>query len=330
MILVGDVGGTHVRLACARAQRHVIDLDRIEIYTSHVFSGLHEIVRTYLKGSALGIESACFGVPGPVASGRCAITNLPWLVDGQELGQALGIPSVRLLNDLEATAYGVIGLGPQDVLTLSPGRDNAQGNRAVIAAGTGLGQAGLFWDGTRHHPFATEGGHTDFAPRTDQEWRLLTFLRGQYGRVSVERVVSGPGLRTIFQFLVQDTQAVLPDWYTQADSSCDCSALITQQAMAGSDPVAAAAVRLFISLYGAEAGSLALKLMARGGVYIAGGIAPKILALIQEGTFLESFWDKGRMRELLEGTPVYVVLNSACALIGAATFAERAQGEKGA
>jgi len=223
-----------------------------------------------------------------------------------------------LLNDLEATAYGLPALGADDVLTLQSGIPNASGNTAVIAAGTGLGEAGLFWDGLQQHPFATEGGHASFSPGDELEIALLRHLRQRHRHVSWERVVSGMGLLSLHEFLRSHRHAAAPQWLTEEMESGDAAAVITNAALSGRDEVCVETLDRFVQLYGAEAGNLALKMMSCGGLYLGGGIAPKILPLLQDGAFIEAFLNKGRMRPLLEAMPVRVILNDRAALLGSA------------
>ncbi len=321
MLLVGDIGGTHVRLALASMDPHApIRLQALQTYSSRAFESLEDVIRQFFDGHTKEVYSACLGVPGPVESNRCTATNLPWIIDGASLARAAGLETVCLLNDLEATAYGVLTLEPADMVVLHVGRPAAIGNKAVIAAGTGLGEAGIHWDGHQYHPFATEGGHTDFGPRNDEEWRLTQFLQVRLGRVSVERVVSGPGIEALFQFVLQDTNTPTPEWFERLGSEDDASAAITKRALDRSDPSCLRTLDWFVSLYGAEAGNLALKHLATGGVCVAGGIAPSVFGLRQRQIFMEAFLAKGRMRPLLEGIPVSMVVHPACALLGAAAF----------
>lgn len=319
MILAGDIGGTHSRLALFAA-----DLARPqweEVYPSGEHGGLEEIVAAFIGKHREDVSLACFGVAGPVRDGRCEATNLPWIVDAARLGRCLGLDLVWLINDLEANAYGIASLADEDVATLHPGAARAAGNLAVISAGTGLGEAGVYWDGQRHHPFATEGGHASFAPRGELEVELLGWLRQRFGHVSWERVVSGPGLVNVYTFLRDAKRAEEPSWLAEEMKEDDAGAVISRNALSGRSPLCAEALDLFMSLYGAEAANAALKFMASGGVYLGGGIAPRNLEKMSDGTFLRAFLDKGRMRPLLESMPVRVILNQSTALLGAARCA---------
>jgi glucokinase len=319
-ILAGDIGGTNTRLALFEEgpRRPVAVVEHS--YRSADYPSLEAVVTAFLEETGESPEGAAFGLAGPVAGRTCRTTNLPWLVDADRMQERTGIPWVHLLNDLEAFAWGISALPEDALLTLHPGEPNAQGNRAVIAAGTGLGQAGMFWDGRAHRPFATEGGHTDFAPNNDLEFRLLRFLSKDYGHVSWERVVSGPGLLNIHRFLLSHRGTTPPEWLKEAMGQGDPSAAIAQAASAGRDEICLEAMTLFVHLYGVEAGNLALKHMAKGGLYIGGGIAPKILPWLQRGIFLESLFDKGRMSLLLQTMPVRVILDDRAGLLGPAVF----------
>ena len=259
--------------------------------------------------------------------GRCETTNLPWVIVSRSLATLLGLGRAGLLNDLEANAWGLDELGPADFLPLNPGAPGVAGNSAIISAGTGLGEAGLFWDGGRHIPFATEGGHADFGPGNDIEDELLRYLRERHGRVSWERVVSGPGLVAIYSFLKETGRGSAQVALGSNSAEGDPAAAISRAAIEGRCPLASQALDIFVSLYGAEAGNLALKTMAVGGVYVGGGIAPRISERLIAGPFMESFLAKGRMRSLLESMPVQVVLNESTALLGAARHA--AEGRAG-
>jgi glucokinase len=320
MILSGDIGGTNTRLALFDDDlRPAAEKD----YPSREHSGIEEVLRDFLAGARASVRAACLGVAGPVLKGICRTTNLPWTIDAAAISRDLGLPPVTLLNDLEAAAHAIPALGPDDLAVLNAGEKGAEGNAALIAAGTGLGEAGLFWDGREHRPFATEGGHASFAPRNDKEAALLRHLLAQFDTVSWERVVSGPGLHQIYRFLRECTAAEEPEWLETEMREGDPVAVIARTAISGVSPLCGEALDLFVSLYGAEAGNLALKVMATGGVYVAGGVAPKILPKLKERRFLESFFDKGRMRPLLEAMPVRVVLNERAALLGAARCALR-------
>jgi glucokinase len=322
MILAGDIGGTRTRVALFERENGRLVRRAEAHYPSRDHPGLESIVREFRDEHPERPGRAAFGVAGPVRGGCSETTNLPWLVDARRLAELLGLERVGLINDLEANAWGLEELAPDDFALLSPGAPGAAGNRAIISAGTGLGEAGLFWDGRRHHPFATEGGHADFAPRTDLEDGLRRFLVEEHGRVSWERVVSGPGLVAIYRFLHATGRGEETEALREAMRDGDPAAAISEAALLGRSALASDALDLFVTLYGAEAGNLALKMMATGGLFVGGGIAPKILDRLRDGRFIAAFHAKGRMRPLVEAMPVRVVLNDRTALIGAARHAE--------
>jgi glucokinase len=321
MILAGDVGGTKVHLALYDFKDGKLDYSRDERYAAKDYAGLEEIVKQFLGGAK--IDAACFGVPGPVRNGRLRLTNLPWTLDSRELSTSLGITHVFLINDLEANGYGVAELSADQIYTLAEGDASQVGNRALIAAGTGLGQALLIWNGHSHVPYPSEGGHADYAPRNEDEIDLLRFLKQKYdGRISFERVVSGMGLTNIYDFLSEVRGMEVPKWLAQRMATEDPNAVITESALAAKSEICEKALDMFVSAYGAEAGNLALKILSVGGVYVGGGIAPKILEKLKDGTFLKAFTDKGRLSQLLINMPVRIVLESRAALLGAAAYAE--------
>ncbi len=319
-ILCGDIGGTKTRLAILKIHDQPLDPEIEQSYSSAKYTSLTEIVREFYQDAGIPVQYAAFGVAGPVAENRCNTTNLPWTIEAARIGRELGIPSVHLINDLEATAWGIESLNEQDIHTLLDGSANPTGNRAVIAAGTGLGQAGILWDGTRHIPFATEGGHCDFAPGNELEHDLLISLRQQSKQVCWEDLLSGAGLSTIYKFILQHHQIPIPAWLQQQTSSGDPAADICRLASENREPLCVVAMEIFTRIYGAEAGNLGLKLMARGGVYLAGGIAPKILDWLQTPAFLQAFTNKGKMQELMQTMPVRVILNDRAALYGPAQY----------
>lgn len=321
MILAGDIGGTKTRLALFTAVGERLESLVEETFPSREHGGLDEIVRTFVSTQQVSVAHAGFGVAGPVKHGRCETTNLPWVVDARQLAGQLGIASVVLINDLEANAYGVAALEAKDFVILSQGAPDAEGNAAIIAAGTGLGEAGFYWDGAQHHPFACEGGHADFAPRNELETEMLRYLLTRFTRVSYERVLSGPGLYNIYQFLRDTGRGEEPVWLTDELRQQDPAATVSQAALAGRSALCVQALDLFAAIYGAEAGNLALKVMATGGLYVGGGIAPKIMQKLRDSTFMQAFTAKGRMQPLLEAMPVRVILNDKTALLGAARCA---------
>jgi glucokinase len=321
MILAGDIGATNSRLAFFSERGGRLEPVVEETYPSRDHANLETIVKTFVSAHDLPIDVACFGVAGPVRHGRSDTTNLPWDVDARELARALHLRSVRLLNDLEAHAYGIAILVPADFVTLNQGAPDASGNAAVIAAGTGLGEAGLYWDGQQHLPFAGEGGHASFAPSDPLQIELLRFLCHEFGHVSWERVLSGPGLHNIYRFLRDTGHGEEPDWLTDEMQQQDPSAVISQAALADTSALCRQALDLFVALYGAEAGNMALKIMATAGVYIGGGIAPKIIRKLTDSTFMAAFVAKGRLKPLLQQIPVRIIMSDKVALQGAARFA---------
>ena len=321
MILAGDIGGTSTRLGLFEGDLDHLETVRMKTYRSQDYKGLGPIVAEFLATESPKILAACFGIAGPVRHGKVAGPNLAWEVHDQALAQELNITKVKLINDLEANAYGIPALKPEDLVTLQAGEPGAQGNCAVISVGTGLGEAGMYWTGKTHLPFACEGGHVDFAPRDETESELLVYLRDKFGRVSYERVLSGNGQWLLYEFL-RDVKGrrETPSVVDQMRSD-NPAAVITRAGLAGTCDLCVDALNWYVSLYGAEAGNLALKMMATGGVYIGGGIAPKIIRKLEEHTFLISFLAKGRMQPLLEAVPVRVIMNDKTALLGSARVA---------
>ncbi|MCJ7756058.1 MAG: glucokinase [Thermoanaerobaculales bacterium] len=317
-VLAGDVGGTKTRIGLFDVGPDGARVIHEQSFASAEYGGLDEIVAGFLVGRDVDCRVACFGLAGPVAGRRVRLTNLPWVVDADALECATGIPSVVLINDLEATAWGVPAMGDDALLTLNPGRPGALGNGAVSAAGTGLGEAGIFWNGREKLPFGCEGGHASFSPTDKLGDRLLRFLRDRYETVSWERVLSGPGLADLYRFMLTEAGQPEPDWFIEAERVGDPTPAVSSAGLTGECEVGARTLDVFARLYGEEAGNLALKVMATGGVWVGGGIAPKILPVLQGGAFLDGFLAKGRMRPLLESMPVHVVLDDRAALRGAA------------
>jgi len=321
MILAGDVGGTKASLAHYALENGKLNRVLLKTYSSRDFDSLNTVIRLFRKEHPAPLTAAGFGIAGPVTEGRCTLTNLGWKVNAADIAQELRLESVALLNDLEATGYGVLRLEDADMVVIQEGRARRQGAIAVIAAGTGLGEGGLIWDGTGYRSFPSEGGHVDFAPRDELEMDLLRFLMQDLDHVSYERILSGPGLSVLYRFFRSRSSEREPRWLTEALAGGHPSAVISAAGLEGRDAVCVSALELFVSLYGAEAGNLALKVLAAGGVYVAGGIAPKIIAKIREGGFLKSFLEKGRHSGVLEQIPLRVVLNEHTALTGAAHYA---------
>ncbi len=336
-ILVADIGGTKTNLGLFSVQGlHVKSLFEVT-YSSHHYASIEEIVVLFIahivaqdKGQTLvdSIHNVCMGIAGPIKDNYCAVTNLPWVIDAKQLQKQFSWESVHLLNDLEANAWGIATLNKEDFVTLNVGEviteKAGSGNASIIAAGTGLGEAGLFWDGNQHIPFASEGGHTDFSPSTEQEYRLHQFLSDKYqGHVSWERIVSGMGLENLYLFLCHDQQIIPPQWLQQQIQNGDPAEAISKAATEEKDKLCQDALEWFVYLYGVEAGNHALKIMSTGGVFLGGGIAPKIIKHLQTGRFIEAFFSKGRMQSILHTMPVKVIMNDKTALYGAAFYASQ-------
>jgi|ERR1700756_669801 glucokinase len=321
MILAGEIGPTKTRLAAFESEGNKLQRVVEKVYMSQEQAGLAQIIADFILTEGIPVHSACFGVAGPVRGGRSKISNLAWIIDSKELAKQLKLDHVGLLNDLEAYAYGVDALESKDFVTLSEGMEDAEGNRAVISARTGLGMAGLYWDGYRHHPFACEGGHADFAPRNQLEIELLDYLHKKYGRVSCERILSGPGIKSIYDFLRDTGKAEEPGWLKkQMSEAHDAPALISHLAQQNKAPICEQTFSIFVTVYGAETGNCALTFMSTGGIFIGGSIAAKNVAKMKDPIFMQSFLDKGRMEPLLKDIPVKIVLNDDSGLIGAARY----------
>ena len=321
MILAGDVGGTKVNLALYDFVDGNLKHTRDKQYPARDYASLEEIVKEFIVSEK--VTAACFGVPGPVRDGRLRLTNLPWTLDSRELATDLKIDHVFLINDLQANGYGIAELGADQIYTLSEGDLRQRGNRALISAGTGLGVSFMIWDGRDYVPYPSEGGHADFAPRNEDEIDLLRFLKQKYsGRISAERVVSGQGLTNCYEFLREVRGLEEPAWLAERIAAGDPNAVITEMASKAKSEICEKAVDIFVSAYGAEAGNLALTMLSVGGLYVGGGIAPRILEKLKDGTFMKAFTDKGRLSQLLVNIPVRIILESKTALMGAAAYAE--------
>ena len=348
MILAGDIGGTKTNLALYEWTNRRVEPVRLESFHSADHKSLDEILIEFLapprvprpivehddelpkvegqeneseKQEPVKLAAACFGVAGPVIENHSRTTNLPWVVDGSMIAKQFDIPHVRLVNDLEATAYGILLLRPDELEVLNPGAPPKKRQAlALIAAGTGLGEAILFWNGTGYQPMPSEGGHADFAPNNDGEIELLRYLRSQYLHVSYERLLSGPGLHAIYEFL-GDTKKNEPTWLAEKIKAGNPAAEIAEAGLEGQAEIARQALDLFASIYGAEAGNLALKALSLDGVYVGGGIAPKLIKKLKDGSFMKAFINKGRYKRLMSNIPVRVVMNQQTALLGAASIA---------
>ena len=320
-VLAGDIGGTHARLAVVDIDKGHLRVVRIRSYDSASFAGLVPIVRDFIaRADDEKLERACFGIACPVSDGECETPNLPWKVSVRELAVAIDVHGTRVINDLHAAAFGIARLDPEDLMTLQEGRAARHGVIAIVGAGTGLGQAFLVWDGARYRTLASEGGHASFAPRNELEWGLQRSISLQFGHVSCERVVSGPGLVSAYEFLAA-RDGTNGDPQVHAEVAEEGAPAVSRHALGRSDGLCVAALDLFVSAYGAHAGDLALDVLATGGVYVVGGIAPAIADKLRDGIFMTAFRDKGRMEDLLVRIPVHVVMNPNVGLLGAAVAA---------
>jgi glucokinase len=326
MILAGDVGGTKVNLCLYNFSGGRLQAVRGKKFPAGGFPTLDAVVKAFLaEGKDEEIVAACFGCPGPVRDGRLKLTNLPWTLDARDLQKSLGFEHIFLINDLEANGYGIPEIVPEKIFTLHEGDAKSVGHRGLVSAGTGLGECLLIWDAKtqKHLPLPSEGGHCDFAPRNDKEVALLEYLRRTLkGRVSFERVVSGLGIKNVYAFLRDDQKMDEPEWLKTRMNTEDPNAVIGECGENGSSEICTETLRMFAAAYGAEAGNVALKVLAMGGVYLGGGIPPKILSTMKNGVFMQAFLDKGRLSPLLESVPVRVILDDTCALLGAAAYAE--------
>ena len=320
MILAGDIGGTHCRLALFSGPRA---LKEETVLPSSGHESFAAAARAFIGRGGAEVEAACLGVAGPVLDGRAKIHNLPWVLDAARLRGDLGVPRVVLINDLEANAYGMEWLEDKDYFTLQTGRPVEGGNQALIAAGTGLGEAGLIRVEGRTHVCASEGGHVDFAPADDLQVGLMKHLQREFRRVSYQMILSGPGFLRVYGYLKEAGPDREPDWLAREMAGPDPARALAQAGLEGKCPLAERALSLFLDIYGAETGNTALKFLSTGGVFIGGGIAPALLPAIRRGGFMEAFLAKDRVRGLLEGIPVKVILNDKAALLGAACHALR-------
>jgi glucokinase len=330
MILAGDIGGTNVRLAVCERDGDGIRIIAEESRPSRSLATFEDGLAAFLAAQRRApLHAACFGVAGAVIDGRCHTTNLPWVLEETALSKTLNGAPVRLLNDVVVTAYGMLHVPASDLVALHPKAvPQRRGNIAVVAVGTGLGEGILYWDGAAYHPLASEGGHSDFAPRTEQEIEVLRYLCAQLGgHVSYERVLSGPGLSNLYDFLRDSGFAAESPALQRRLQEGDRNEAITEIGLAGAEPLCVAAVDLFCSILGAEAGNLALKCLALGGVYIAGGIPPRLLPVLRSDRFWQPFVDKGRFKELLQRLPVWVNVKPGTPLLGAAHYALRLAGQ---
>ena len=313
MILAGDIGGTKTNLGLFDEQKGTLTKVTDKRYASAEHQGLEEIVKDFVELTGARVKAASFGIAGPVVDNHVRTGNLPWVIDGATMAKQLGLGRVRLLNDLESTAYGINVIKQSDLDIIYAGVPAPEANRVVIAAGTGLGEAILFWDGKTHQPMATESGHADFAPHTDQQAKLWRFIKTRGEFVSAELVLSGRGFRTIHEFLDPAVQHPSFD-----DPAADPAREITRQGLAGQCHVCVDTVEMWVEIYGSEAGNLALRAVARGGIYVAGGIAVKILPKLKDGRFAAAVRHKEKMTYFLDQVSIQVVLDEECPLKGAA------------
>ncbi|MFW5488614.1 MAG: glucokinase [Desulfovibrio sp.] len=325
-ILAGDIGGTNTRLAVYTTEERLSPVTPIKKYTNRQFKGLDEIIAEFLDGSphADHLEKACFDVAGPIIDNRVDATNLPWSIRASELVEALGGLPVTLLNDLEAMAYAVPHLSQDDLQEINPGKPQDKAPKAIVAPGTGLGEAYLTWGGSCYQAHSSEGGHTDFGPRTDTEMELLAYLRKTLHRVSYERVCSGMGTPNLFNFLRDTGRYPVPEaLQAELDANPDMTAVILGNGMKNPDkyPICKAVLDLFVAILGSEAGNLALKLGPHGGLYVGGGIPLHIAEAVHSAAFMEAFLDKGRLSPMVKEIPVYLITNSDPALTGSAAHA---------
>jgi glucokinase len=320
-VLCGDIGGTKTNLAVFRVSRDSMKVLAEKKYHSAKFSSCIDIIKLFIKEEKLPLpDRICLGVAGPVVRGKVELTNLPWDLDVEDLKKRLGVPEVSLINDLEATAYGLAAITTKDLITLHKGNPSNGGNIAIIAPGTGLGEAGLYWDGNFYHPFSTEGGHSDFCPRSALDFSLQLFLEKKYGVVSWEKVVAGPGIFDIYLFLVSSKKTKQPSWILKAFKKDDPSSVISHAALHLRDRVCVETMQLYVRYLARESSNLVLKMKATGGLYLGGGIPPKIAPLLKKKAFFNHYLDCDRMQNLLRNVPIKIMANDKTALLGAACY----------
>ncbi len=323
LLLAGDIGGTKTNLAIVSAEAGPRGPLAEATFPSSDYPSLEALAAQFLSQVDFAVERASFGVAGPVIGGEATVTNLPWVMNEKQLAETLRLSSVHLLNDLVAIANAIPLLEATDLHPLKEGKAVEGGAIAVVAPGTGLGEAYLTWDGSRYHAYASEGGHADFAPATPLQMDLLRYLQEQMEHVSYETVCSGKGLPNIYNYLKESGYAEEPAWLAEKLATAkDRTPIIVQAALAEAQPcrLCGATLDNFVSILGAEAGNMALKVLAAGGVYLGGGIPPRILPVLEKGLFLEAFRRKGRFSKFLSHVPVYVILNPKSALLGAACY----------
>jgi glucokinase len=321
-VLAGDIGGTKTNLALYRASDDNMEMTRSERYPSSEYKSCIDIIKKFIHDNKLAApDRICLGVAGPVLNGKVDLTNLNWLLDIADIRQQTGVQEVALINDLESTAYGLATLSADDFITIHPGDPTITGNMAIIAPGTGLGQAGIYWSGSHHHPFPTEGGHTDFSPRTELDIELLQFLQKKYGVVSWEKVVAGPAITDIYYFLRDVKKMEEPKWLaTELEEQKDDSAVVSKAALQQKAAICVETMDIFIRYLARESSNLVLKMKATGGLFLGGGIPPKIAPLLQQKKFFEHYMDCDRMQHLLETVAIRIIKNDQTALMGSAYF----------
>lgn len=322
-VLAGDIGGTKTNLAIFSRGKKSFDPIAEATFSSRDFPGLEPMVRKFLSSAGVAVERANLGVAGPVLDGRARITNLPWVLDEADLAKDLGLASVKLLNDLLALACAVPLLEKKDLYTLNRGLPDPEGPKAVVAPGTGLGMAYLTWTGSGYRAYPSEGGHADFAPVDSTQAGLLKHMSERYGHVSWENVCSGIGLLNISTYLKESGLAEEPEWLAEKlASGKDPVPEMVRMAMNEENPcgICCGTLKIFLSILGSVCGNMALQMMSTGGLYLGGGIPPRIISLLENGIFMRSFLDKGRMSELTGRIPVYVIQNPKAALMGAAFY----------
>src|SRR5579862_1745751 len=320
-VLAGDVGGTKTNLAIFRVTKKSVSVLLEKKYHSSKYPSCIDIIEQFIKEENLPKpDRICLGVAGPVVQGKVEITNLNWDLDIKEVMERLGLTEVALINDLEATAYGLAALTEKDMISIHKGSEQNKGNMAIIAPGTGLGEAGLFWDGNAYHPFPTEGGHSDFCPRSESDFELHSFLQKKYGIVSWEKVVAGPGIHDIYLFLISKKKSKQPVWITNAFKKDDPSSIISHAALHNKDKACVEAMQFFVRFLARESSNLVLKMKATGGLFLGGGIPPKIVPLLKKKSFFENYLNCDRMQNLVKAVPIKIIANDKTALLGAAYY----------
>ncbi len=317
IVLAGDVGATKTNLALFKTKGNAIVSIAKKEFASKEYKNITEMIEVFLQEAPV-TDSVCFGVAGPVMKGRAKLSNLLWDIDGNQLARYFKIKKVKLINDLEANAYGLAMLNQKDVASVHSVKNAEKGNVALISPGTGLGEAGMYWDGEYYHPFATEGGHCDFAPRNEFDFELFNYLKKKFGHVSWERLICGPGIVNIYNFLRDKKKRKEPEWLMKKMKEGDAAAIISQHV--DKSAICKETMEHFIRYLAYESANIVLKFKATGGLYIGGGIAPKIISLFSSNHFYDSFCQVGRLKYLLEKVPIKIILNPQTALLGAAWY----------